>query len=314
MKKNVAPTYIGGQAVIEGVMMRGKTVYALAVRTPENGIYLEKTDLKPPANKYPILKLPIIRGMAAFVDSLVLGMKILTKSAEIAGVEEVGDSGEESKFDKFMYDKFGDKAVNIVMGFAVAISIALSIGIFMVLPVLISGFIKSVIKFESIYVLSLLEGIVKMAIFLGYMFLISKMKDIQRVFMYHGAEHKTIACLEHGDELIVENVRKHTRLHKRCGTSFIFLVMIVSIIVFMFLKTDVLLMRVISRVILVPVVAGISYELIRFAGRSESAFAEFFSKPGLLLQKWTTIEPDDAQIEVAIAAMKGVLEVEPQTV
>ncbi len=314
MEKDVKPTHIGGQAVIEGVMMRGKNMYTLAVRTPEKDIFIEKKDINTPAKRYPFLKLPIIRGVVAFVDSLVLGMKIITKSAEIAGVEEAETEAEQSKFDKFMYEKFGDKTVDVVMFFAVILSIVMSVGLFMILPVFISGFIKSALKFDSPFVLSLVEAIVKMAIFLGYMILVSKMKDIQRVFMYHGAEHKTIACFEHGEDLKVENVRKYTRLHKRCGTSFLFLVMIVSIVVFMFLKTDVLWLRVVSRLLLIPFVAGISYELIKWAGSSDSAFVEFFSKPGLWLQKLTTREPDDDQIEVAIAAMKGVLESETQAV
>lgn len=305
----------GGQAVIEGVMMRGRNVYTLAVRTPEEKIFTENKEIHPLSDKHKylgFLKLPILRGMIAFVENLVVGTRIITRSAEVAGVDEDDSPEEMGKFDKFLFDKFGDKTMDIVMGFSVVLSIFLGVGLFMLLPVFISDLLRKFFNFQSTYILSLVEGIVKLVIFLTYMVLISLMKDIKRIFMYHGAEHKTINCYESGDELTVENVRKHTRLHKRCGTSFLLIVMIVSIIVFMFIQYDVLWIRMITRILLVPFVAGFSYELIRIAGNSSSKIVEIISKPGLMLQYLTTKEPDDMQIEVAIASLKGVINAESE--
>ena len=254
-------TSIGGQAVIEGVMMRGKTIYAMAVRNPEGGITLEEQSCTGLSKKYKIFTLPIFRGMAAFVDSLVTGTKIMMRSAEIAGegiMEE--EEGEPSKFEKWIMDKFGDK--------------------------------------------------VNDAIILVYIFAISKMKEIQRVFQYHGAEHKTINCFEKELPLTVENVKTCTRLHKRCGTSFLLLVMIISMVVLFFVQTDNIALRLLSRIILVPFIAGLSYEVIKWAGSSDNKLVAAISYPGLCLQKITTSEPDSGQIETAIAAMQKVLEVE----
>lgn len=297
---------IGGQAVIEGVMMRGKTSYAMAIQTESNGLVLEKKEIKSKLGKHSIFRLPIFRGMYAFFDSLVMGSKIIMRSAEIAGEGLEDDNEPASKFEIFLYELFGDKLANIVLYFGVFCSIVLCVCLFMLLPVWIGSFFKNIIP--GTWALSIIEGIARMAIFLGYMYLISRMKDIQRVFEYHGAEHKTINCYESGDELTVENVKKHTRLHKRCGTSFLFLVMLISIFVFFFVRTDILWLRFVSRIILVPFVAGISYEVLKWAGRSDSAFVNIVSAPGLWLQRWTTKEPDGKQIEAAIAALKGVLE------
>ena len=299
-------TSIGGQAVIEGVMMRGKTIYAMAVRNPEGGITLEEKNCTGLSKKYKIFTFPIFRGMAAFVDSLVTGTKIMMRSAEIAG-EAMMEEGEPSKFEKWIMDKFGDKVNDFIIYFSVFISILLSVALFFMLPVWLGGFFKTVIPTWG---LGVVEGLIRIGIFLAYIFAISKMKEIQRVFQYHGAEHKTINCFEKELPLTVENVKTCTRLHKRCGTSFLLLVMIISMVVLFFVQTDNIMLRFVSRILLVPFIAGLSYEVIRWAGSSESKLVAMVSYPGLCLQKITTQEPDGEQIETAFAAMKKVLEVE----
>lgn len=301
---------IGGQAVIEGVMMRGKKLYALAVRTPKKEIVVEKTPIKPAAEKCKILGWPIIRGVVAFVDSIVMGMKVTTKSATLAGLDDI-EYDQESKFEKWLESKFGDKLADYLIYFSVAISIILCIGIFMVLPTFLGGAVTNLLHGDAT-LRSVIEGVIKIIIFVGYMFLVSQMKDIKRVFMYHGAEHKTINCFESGEELTVENVRHNTRFHKRCGTSFLVIVMLVSIILFFFIRTDVLWLRVLSRIILVPAIAGISYEFIRYAGKHDNWLVNIISAPGIAMQIITTSEPDDSMIEVAIASLNAVLEEEPE--
>lgn len=301
---------IGGQAVIEGVMMRGKKLYALAVRTPKKEIVVEKTPIKPAAERCKILGWPIIRGVVAFVDSLVMGMKVTTKSATLAGLDDI-EYDQESKFEKWLESKFGDKLADYLIYFSVAISIILCIGIFMVLPTFLGGAVINLLHGDAT-LRSVIEGVIKIVIFVGYMFLVSQMKDIKRVFMYHGAEHKTINCFERGEELTVENVRHNTRFHKRCGTSFLVIVMLVSIILFFFIRTDVLWLRVLSRIILVPAIAGISYEFIRYAGKHDNWLVNIISAPGIAMQIITTSEPDDSMIEVAIASLNAVLEEEPE--
>ncbi len=298
-------TNIGGQAVIEGVMMRGKRVYAMAVRNPQGGITVEKDEWGGIGRKG-LFRLPIFRGIAAFIDSLVSGTKILMRSAEIAG--EDWAEQEMSPFEKWLVDKLGDKINNILIYFSVFISLIFGMGLFFVLPVWLGNFFKTLVP---VWALGVIEGLMRIAIFLAYLFLISRMKEIKRVFQYHGAEHKTIACFESGKELTVANVRPCTRLHKRCGTSFLLFVMLISMVVFFFVRTDQLILRLITRICLVPFIAGISYEVIRWAGNSENPLVQLISYPGLCLQKITTAEPDDSQIECAIAAMKGVLEDEP---
>lgn len=288
-------TSIGGQAVIEGVMMKGPEDIAIAVRKPDGEIALKKEKLK--ANRKSISKMPIIRGMFAFVDSMVIGVQALTYSAEFFEEEEVKEEKKPSKLDEFMEKN--------MIPIAVLISIAFSVGLFILLPTLAVSFIGGVTKTPLL--MNLVEGIVRIVIFIGYIALISRMKDIARVFEYHGAEHKTIFCYESGEELTVENVRKHKRLHPRCGTSFLFIVMIVSILLFSLFRWPNLLVRVATRILLLPIVAGISYEIIKWAGRSDSKLVCAVSAPGLWLQKITTREPDDSQIEVAIAALKNVL-------
>lgn len=299
-------TSIGGQAVIEGVMMRGKKIYAMAVRNPEGGITIEKEEWGG-LGKKGIFQYPVFRGIAAFVDSLVSGTKILMRSAEIAGEDWMEE--EMSPLEQWLVDKLGDKINDIIIYVSVCLSMVLGLGLFFILPVFLGNFFKA---FIPVWALGVVEGIMRICIFLAYLFLISRMKEIQRVFQYHGAEHKTIACFESGRELTVENVRPCTRLHKRCGTSFLLFVMLISMVIFFFVRTDVFWMRLLTRICLVPFIAGISYEVIRWAGNSESSLVKWVSMPGLCLQKLTTAEPDDAQIECAIAAMKGVLEDEPE--
>lgn len=299
---------IGGQAVIEGVMMRGKTMYALAVRNAQTKeIVIEKEELKSVDNRAKILKAPFIRGIASFLDSMIVGMKIIMRSATLSGLDQADEEEEKGKLDIWLENKFGDKLTDYIIYFSIFISILMSIAIFMVLPVWISSFFTKALNIST-WVIGIIEGFIRIGIFLVYILLISKMKDVQRLFMYHGAEHKTITCFEDGDELTIENVRKHSRLHKRCGTSFLIIVMIVSMVVFMFLKTDNVAIRIFSRIILVPFIAGISYEIIRLAGKYDNALVKIISAPGMALQKITTKEPTDDMIEVAIKSLEGVLE------
>lgn len=301
---------IGGQAVIEGVMMRGKTMYALAVRNAQTKeIVIERENLKSLSNRAKILNLPFIRGIASFLDSTIVGMKIIMRSATLSGLEQAEETKEtkESKLDTWLEKKFGDKLTDYIIYFSVFISILMSVAIFMVLPVWISSFFTKAFDIST-WGIGIVEGFVRIGIFLVYILIISKMKDVKRLFMYHGAEHKTITCFEEGDELTVENVRKHSRLHKRCGTSFLIIVMIVSMIVFMFLRTDNITIRIFSRIILVPFIAGISYEIIKWAGKYDNSIVKLISAPGMALQKVTTQEPTDDMIEVAIKSLKGVLE------
>ena len=293
---------------MEGVMMRGPHKTATAVRKPDGEIEVKIEEIGTKKHS-PIARLPIIRGCVNFVDSLVIGMKSLMWSAEFIDIE--GDEEEESgKFDRWLEEKLGDKLKDYVIGFSVVIAIIFSVGLFMILPWLLSlllGFVTT-----SNFAITLGEGLLRFAIFIGYLLLVSQMKDIKRVFEYHGAEHKTIACYEAGEELTPENVKKYTRLHPRCGTSFLLFVMIISILIFFlippfdFVSSVILrkLMAIGVRLCLLPIVAGISYEVIKIAGRSKSKGVALLSKPGLWMQKITTREPDKSQIEVAIASMK----------
>lgn len=303
-------TSIGGQAVMEGVMMRGPYKTAVAVRKPDGDIEC-KVDENGTKTRGKFWKLPIARGCINFIDSLVIGMKALMYSAEFVDLEDEEES--ESKFDKWLEEKLGDKIKDIVIYVSIAISLVFSVLLFMILPTFLTKGAEKIGEliphFANIagshLFTSIFEGIIRMAIFIGYLALVSNMKDIKRVFQYHGAEHKTIACYEAGEELTVENIKKHTRFHPRCGTSFLLFVMIVSILLFALLpRVDQVLLRVVMRLALLPAVAGISYEIIKFAGRSNNRCVKWLSKPGLWLQKLTTREPDDSQIEVAIASME----------
>ena len=287
---------IGGQAVIEGVMMRNGNDYAVAVRKPDQTIEVKKDQFIGLNARWHTKKIPIIRGVLSFIDSLVLGMSTLTYSASFFEDEEEA----EKEKDK---DKDG-KSDAVFMGLTVALSVVIAVVLFMLTPFFISSLFGKVIK--SPMALAVIEGLIRIAIFFIYIVAISQMKDIQRVFMYHGAEHKTINCIEHGAELTPENAAKYSRLHKRCGTSFLLIVMVVSIICFMFIRVDNMALKIVLRVILVPVIAGVSYEIIQWAGRSESCLVNIVSKPGLMLQKLTTREPDLEMLEVAIASIEAI--------
>ena len=302
--EKVHKTSIGGQAVMEGVMMRGPKEIATAVRKSNGEIIIDKKEVSSVFTKYKFLKIPILRGVISFFESMITGVKCLMFSAEQADLEDSEDY-KPSKFEQWLDDKFGDKVKDIVIYFSVFVSLIFSVGLFILLPTVLVGWLKKFIV--SAPVLSLCEGGVRIVIFLAYLFLVSRMKDIQRVFEYHGAEHKTIAAYEHGEELTPENARKYSRLHPRCGTSFLLIVMIISIIFFSFLKWETVWQRMLYRLLLLPVVAGVSYEIIKFAGRSDSKLVKWLTSPGLALQLLTTREPDDSQLEVAIAALKSVL-------
>lgn len=302
--EKVHKTSIGGQAVMEGVMMRGPKEIATAVRKSNGEIIIDKKEVSSVFTKYKFLKIPILRGVISFFESMITGVKCLMFSAEQVDLED-GEDCKPSKFEQWLDDKFGDKVKDIVIYFSVFVSLIFSVGLFILLPTVLVGWLKKFIV--SAPVLSLCEGGVRIVIFLAYLFLVSRMKDIQRVFEYHGAEHKTIAAYEHGEELTPENARKYSRLHPRCGTSFLLIVMIISIIFFSFLKWETVWQRMLYRLLLLPVVAGVSYEIIKFAGRSDSKLVKWLTSPGLALQLLTTREPDDSQLEVAIAALKSVL-------
>lgn len=299
-------TSIGGQALIEGIMMRGSKEIAIAVRKPDGEIILKEDPIKA-SSKKSILKWPIIRGSVSLISSMIVGIKALTYSAEFFDVE--GETDSESKFEKWLYEKLGDKADNILVAISMVLAMFFAFGLFGVLPTVLTNFFKSVI--DSRWVLAALEGLMKIALFLTYVTVISYMKDVKRVFQYHGAEHKTIHCFEAGEDLTVENVRKHSRLHPRCGTSFILFVLVISIMIFALVSWQSILTRVAMKVLLFPLVAGLSYELLKVAGKSTGGIVGILSYPGLQLQRITTKEPDAKQIEVAIAAMRAVLATEP---
>ena len=294
---------IGGQAVIEGVMMKNMDRYAVSVRKPNGKIETKVEECVSFAEKHPLFKLPIFRGMVNFLESMVIGMKTLNYSASFYEDEE---EQTESRTEQFLEKFLGEKAEKIIMGIVLVFSLAISIGLFMILPYIASEALGKLIQNE--YAVLLMEGIIRIAIFLGYIVLISQMEDIKRVFMYHGAEHKTINCLEAGVELTPENVDNYSRLHKRCGTSFIFIVMIISMVFFFFIRVDTIWLRIVLRLLFLPLVAGVSYEFIRLAGSSDHPLVQIFSKPGLALQKLTTKEPDHSMIEVAIASVEGVFD------
>ena len=287
---------IGGQAVMEGVMMRHKDHYAVAVRKENHEIEVMTEQRQTLGERYHVSGIPIVRGVFAFVDSLVVGMKTLMWSASFFEDEEETSQEKEKQSD------------TVFMTMTVIFSLAFSIGLFMILPFLVSNLFKSVT--DSSLVLGIIEGLVRVLIFIIYILAISRMKDIQRLFMYHGAEHKTINCIEHGDELTPENAAKYSRFHKRCGTSFLFIVMFISIVFFLLFfqifPINNMFIKVICRILLVPVIAGISYEIIQWAGRHDSGLVCLVSKPGFWMQKFTTKEPDREMLEVAIASTEAI--------
>lgn len=292
---------IGGQAVLEGIMMKNKDVYSVGVRKPDGEIEVHLSTHEGIGSKK-LRRIPIIRGVISFIDSLVLGMKCLTFSASFYDEEEA----QPTKADAVMDKLFKDKAENVVMGLTVAFSIVMAVAIFMILPYFISDFLRSYIVSDTL--LAVIEGVIRLLLFILYVLLISMMKDIQRVFQYHGAEHKCINCVENGLELTVPNVRVSSKQHKRCGTSFMLYVMVISIIFFIFIQVESPILRVVFRLALIPVIAGVSYEFIRLAGSTDNPVVGILSKPGLWLQGLTTREPDDDMIEVAIAAVEAVFD------
>ena len=295
---------IGGQAVLEGIMMMNRDDYAVAVRRPDGEIEVKKDKYESITKKAKLLQLPFIRGVFRFADSMILGMRTLTYSASF--FEDDEDAGESGRLEKFLDRVFGEKLEGAIMSVVMVVSFLLAIAIFMVLPLMLANFFRRLFPSEN--VMAVLEGCIRIAIFILYIKLVSRMEDIRRTFMYHGAEHKCINCLEHGHALTVENVRNSSKEHKRCGTSFLLIVMVISILVFMVVRVDGVLMRVVSRIVLVPVIAGISYEVLQLAGRSNSKFMVLVSRPGMWMQGLTTSEPDDSMIEVAIAATEAVFD------
>lgn len=284
---------IGGQAVMEGVMMKNQDHYAVAVRKTNHEIVVEKKEYKGICPNKTIKKIPFVRGVINFIDSLVLGMSTLTFSASFFEEEEEQKTKSEKK----------EKAE---MGITIAISVLIAVAVFMMIPFYASLFFQRFIKSETVIIL--IESVLRIAIFIGYVLLISRMEDIHRVFMYHGAEHKCINCIEHGLELNVENVKKSSKEHKRCGTSFLFFVLIITIILTLFIRVDSRILRMVLRLVIIPVVAGISYEILRLAGRSENVIINLLSKPGLWMQRLTTAEPDEEMIEVGIASVEAVFD------
>ena len=293
---------IGGQAVLEGVMMKNKEKYAVAVRKPDGEIEVEVETYQGLAHGSKFKELPFIRGIFNFLDSLILGTRALNYSASFYEEEE----GKETKFDKAMDKMSGGNGEKLLSGIVTVISIMLAVGIFIVLPYFISSLFDSFIRNRSL--MAIIEGVIRIALFLLYVWGISAMKDIRRLYQYHGAEHKCINCIEKGRTLTVHNVMRSSRLHKRCGTSFIFFVMLVSIVLFFFIQVDNVAEKVILRILLMPVVAGISYEIIRLAGRTDNVFIKILSAPGMWIQRMTTREPDESMAEVAIASVEAVFD------
>lgn len=291
---------IGGQAVLEGIMMKNGQKYAVAVRKPDGEIEIKKEEYTGCVKWKILTKIPFVRGVFNFVDSMILGMQTLTYSAGFYEEEEETVVLTEKEAKK------QEKKESLLMGITMVFSIVLAVGIFMVLPYVLSNLFRKFIP--SRLLRTVIESVVRIVIFIGYILLISRMKDIQRVFMYHGAEHKCINCIEHGMELTVENVRKSSKQHKRCGTSFLFFVLFVSIIVCFFITAESPLLRVVIRIALIPLIAGISYEIIKLAGSSSNPLIELLSKPGMALQNLTTREPEDDMIEVAIKAVEEVFD------
>lgn len=306
-------TSIGGQAVMEGVMMRGPKDIAVAVRKPDGEIIVDKKPIASILQKFKFLKLPIIRGVVSFVESLVIGTKALMFSAEFFDIEEEDDKIKKAEMtdeERQKAEAKESKLKNAAIYGSVVLALVMGIGLFMLLPGVLVDLVRKIFPLPLLATLT--EGIVRIAIFLVYILLVSRMQDIRRVFEYHGAEHKTIFCYESGEELTVENARRFSRLHPRCGTSFLLIVMVISIILFSFISVNHILLRLCLRLLLLPLVAGISYEIIKLAGRSKSKCMRIVSLPGMWLQKITTREPDDSQLEVAIASLNAVLTGNPE--
>jgi len=306
-KEKCFKTSIGGQALIEGVMMRGPEKTAMAVRNPEGEIVIEDVLDDRGKSNPKFLKLPFVRGLVNFIQTMILGYKCIMRSAEIAGIDEEESAAEPSRFEKFLMEKLGDKIYSIIGVVAMVLGVVLAVLLFVFVPTLICKLINTYIIDMKGFT-AVLEGIIKIAVFVAYIGLVALMPDIKRTYEYHGAEHKTIACYEAGEELTAENAMRHSRFHPRCGTSFILIVLVVSILVFLLVPSSLgVLPRFALRIIMLPLVVGIGYEIIKFVGRHDNAFTRIISKPGLALQKLTTREPSIEQLEVAIASLKAVM-------
>ena len=298
---------IGGQAVMEGVMMQNKDTYAVAVRKPDHEIDVKVSKRKNSKTLDAVRKIPILRGVVSFVDSLYLGMSTLMYSASF--FEDEDDEGTLASKKKEKEEELTaeeKKQENAMLGGTVVLSIVIALALFFALPYFLSGLFKKVISSQML--IAFIEGVIRLAIFLGYIAIISLTPDIKRTFMYHGSEHKCINCIEHGLPLTVENVRKSSKHHKRCGTSFLLIVMLISILFFMFIRVDSKPLQLLLRLVLIPVIAGVSYEFIRLAGRYDNPVVNMLSVPGLLMQRMTTKEPDDEMIEVGIASVEAVFD------
>ncbi len=304
MKKDKGGRYsgIGGQAVLEGVMMKNKEQYAVAVRKPDGEIDVEVDVYRGVMDDSVLKKVPFIRGIFNFLDSMILGMRTLNHSVSFYEDEEAKETAADKVFNKV----FKEKAENVMLGIVTVISILLAIAIFMVLPYFITSLFEGYIRNASF--MAMIEGLIRILIFIGYIVAITMMKDIKRLYQYHGAEHKCINCIEKGRPLTVHNAMRSSRLHKRCGTSFMFFVVFVSIIVFFFIRVEQPALRILLRIALIPVIAGISYEIIRLAGRSDNIFVRILSAPGMMLQKLTTKEPDEDMVQVAIASVEAIFD------
>ena len=302
---------VGGQAVMEGVMMKNQNKYSVAVRKPDHKIEVKISQHKMSKPWEVMQKIPVLRGVVSFVDSLYLGMSTLMYSASF--FEDEDEENEKKQKRESLsaeqikaLDKKEKKQDDLLMGGTVALSIVIALGLFFALPYFLSGIFHKIT--QSQMMIALFEGIIRLVIFIGYIAIISMTPDIKRTFMYHGAEHKCINCIEHGMELNVENVRKSSKLHKRCGTSFLLIVMLISILFFMFIRVDSKPLQLLLRLVLIPVIAGVSFEFIRLAGRYDNWFMNILSQPGLWMQRLTTKEPDDDMIEVGIASVEAVFD------
>jgi len=303
-KRQAQYSGIGGQAVLEGVMMKNKTKYAVAVRKPDGDIDVQVEEYQGICGDKKFAKLPLIRGVFAFIDSLVLGMRVTMHSASF--YEEEEDTAGQPTAKEPEKKASGGRADDIMMGITVAVSVVIAVALFMLLPFLISDLLGKYIRNASL--VAILEGVFRIMIFVGYIAAISLMKDIRRLYMYHGAEHKCINCIERGRPLNVKNVMRSSRQHKRCGTSFLLFVVLVSVIVFFFIRVDNMALKLVLRLLLVPVIAGISYEIIRLAGRSNNVLIRIISAPGMWMQRLTTREPDEDMVAVAIASVEAVFD------
>lgn len=311
-KKPKVCSSVGGSALIEGVMMRNSDKLAVSVRKSDGEIFTEVKTVIPITKKYKFLGLPFVRGGVSLIDSMIVGIKVLTESAEQVDIYD--EEEEESKFEIWLKKRFGENYFSYMIYFSVFIALAFSIGLFILLP----NFITGLIPFEKAtsggsLLANAIEGLIKISLFLLYIYLVSKNKEIHRVFQYHGAEHKSIHAYENEEELTVENVKKHTTIHPRCGTTFMFVVIIISIILFAFTGWHNPLINMLLRLALLPIIAGISYEIFKLAAKSDSKLVRLLSMPGLMLQKLTTQEPDDSMLEVAIASLNAVIQEAPVT-